>query len=60
MPNLLITLLLALTGLLFCRCDDVRAFADRRLFDGRFVPQAAASVEGNVILNARMRRMGRM
>lgn len=38
MPNLLITLLLALTGLLFCRCDDVRAFADRRLFDGRFVP----------------------
>lgn len=46
MPNPLITLLLALTGLLFCRCDDVRAFADRRLFDGRFVPQAAASVEG--------------
>lgn len=60
MPNPLIALLLALTGLLFCRCDDGRVFADRRLFDGRFVPQAAGSVEGDVILNARMRRMGRM
>lgn len=61
MPNLLIPLLLALAGLLPCRCAGPLAPAACCHFTGRFaLCSAPAPCAQGVRRDARMRRMGRM